>query len=114
MAREGCDGTASGRYIARQKHQWSKGYPHGLADAQKEIENCFFEPRGLRQFLDFQSIKEMDGVVVKQPNQIAAGAGGSWLVYEYKHPDAPDITTWQNTTEWSVFSMVACGTRQAI
>ena len=49
-----CDGTASGRYIARQKHQWSNEYPDGLADAQKKIENCFFEPRGLRQFRDFQ------------------------------------------------------------
>ena len=48
-----CDGTASGRYIARQKDQWSKAYPDGLADAQKKIENCFFEPRGLRQFLAF-------------------------------------------------------------
>ena len=42
----------------------------------------------------------MDGVVVKQANQIAAG--GPWLVYEYKHPDVPDITTWKNTTGWSV------------
>ena len=96
-----CDGAASGRYIKRQKDEWSKRYPDGLADAQKKIENCFFEPRGLRKFLAFQSIKEMDGNVVKQPNQIAAG--GSWLVYEYKHPDVPDITTWQNTTAWSVF-----------
>ena len=43
----------------------------------------------------------MDGVVVKQSNQIAVG--GPWLVYEYKHPDVPDMTTWKNTTGWSVF-----------
>ena len=96
-----CDGLASGRYIARQKDQWSKAYPDGLADAQKKIENDFFKPRGLRKFLAFQSIKEMDGCVVKQPNQIAAG--GSWLVYGYKHPDMPDIKNWENTTVWSDF-----------
>ena len=96
-----CDGLASGRNILRQRDQWPMEYPNGLADARKKIENCFFGPLGLCQFLDFQSIKEMDGVVVKQANQIAAG--GSWLVYAYKHLDGPDITTWQNTTEWSVF-----------
>jgi len=29
--------------------------------------------------------------------------GVTWLVYDYKHPDAPDITTWKNTTDFSAF-----------
>ena len=74
----------------------------GLTDARNTIENCLFEPRGLRRSLVFQAIKEMGGVL-QRPHQIVAGAGGSWLVYEYNHHDVPDITTWHTTTERFVF-----------
>ena len=48
---QACDGLASGSYIERQQHQWRKEYPRGLPDARMKIENFFFEPRGLLQFL---------------------------------------------------------------
>ena len=101
-----CDHLASARYIDRQTHMWLSAYPEGLDDAKKKIDR-WFEERELQALLTYEGVKDMDGVVVEQPNEIAQG--GAWLVYGYKHAAMSDTTAWTNNTGWAICSMAACG-----
>ena len=81
------DGSASKRYIERQRSEWPQTYPNGLPDAGKNIDK-WFEGRKFMAHLTVHGVKDMHGHSVAQPNRIKSG--GPWLVYNYKHPAMSD------------------------